>query len=186
MTNDDRTRVKELIATMAAASPVSKEWAPLTEDMVDKLEQRIQNRATSFAFLGPRCSIGRKAVSGKGLKDDEHNEAVAAVFDLLSESAEQVTDLTIMGFPGLTDLPDSVAQFSNCLKLNLLNNSLRTLPESMGEMANLRHLIIGGNEITSPPREVWASNGEAGAATAVQTYFAGLGGRGIKAASKRG
>jgi len=54
----------------------------------------------------------------------------------------------------LTSLPESIGRLTNLQELNLESNKLTSLPESIGRLTNLEFLYLIGNRLTSLPESI--------------------------------
>ena len=54
----------------------------------------------------------------------------------------------------LTSLPESIGRLSNLQKLIISNNNLISLPESIGKLSNLEYLYLYNNNLTSLPESI--------------------------------
>jgi hypothetical protein len=66
------------------------------------------------------------------------------------------TELDLSGgygseFPGLTELPESLGQLTQLRSLNLSGNQLTALPESLGQLTQLQLLDLSDNQLTALP-----------------------------------
>ena len=69
---------------------------------------------------------------------------------------DQLINLTSLDLSNnlLTSLPDSIEQLTNLTSLNLSNNSLTSLPESIEQLTNLTSLSLSSNSLTSLPESI--------------------------------
>ena len=54
----------------------------------------------------------------------------------------------------LTTLPESIGKLTNLQELNLGYNQLTTLPESIGQLTNLQELYLYNTQLTTLPPEI--------------------------------
>ena len=54
----------------------------------------------------------------------------------------------------LTSLPESIGRLSNLQKLIISNNNLISLPESIGKLSNLEYLYLYNNNLTRLPESI--------------------------------
>ncbi|TMC24743.1 MAG: leucine-rich repeat domain-containing protein, partial [Chloroflexi bacterium] len=55
---------------------------------------------------------------------------------------------------GLTSLPESLGQLTNLRRLDLTGNQLTSLPEWLGNLVQLRRLYLDENQLTSLPESL--------------------------------
>src|SRR3972149_6770781 len=67
--------------------------------------------------------------------------------------AINLTDLNESGNQ-LTSLPDSIGQLTNLRLVYVDNNQLTSLPDSIGQLTNLQKLFVDNNQLTSLPDSI--------------------------------
>ena len=72
---------------------------------------------------------------------------------------EEIVNLTALNLQEnrLAELPESIGQLHNLTTLNLGFNNLTELPESIGQLHNLTTLFLGGNKLTELPEFIGQS-----------------------------
>ena len=66
----------------------------------------------------------------------------------------------------LTTIPESISQLSNLTVVDLSGNQLTTIPESISQISNLTGLYLEDNPLKNPPREIAIKGIEA-----IREYF---------------
>src|SRR5665647_14644 len=59
-----------------------------------------------------------------------------------------------LSYSKLTTLPDSIGQLSQLRELYVAGNQLTTLPDSIGQLTQLRELYVGYNQLTTLPDSI--------------------------------
>ena len=85
----------------------------------------------------------------KGEAYQEAERRIAAA----RREAETRLDLSRLG---LTVLPKALGQLTQLRQLLVRNNELTTLPEALGQLTQLQYLNVSGNGLTTLP-EAWGS-----------------------------
>jgi Leucine-rich repeat (LRR) protein len=95
----------------------------------------------------------------KNLKEfilKNHNR-YTSVFNAHAENIEQFILSVIkldVSYRELTSLPETIGELVNLKLLNVSGNELTSLPETIGELVNLIELNVRGNELTSLPETI--------------------------------
>jgi Leucine-rich repeat (LRR) protein len=59
-----------------------------------------------------------------------------------------------LGYSYISELPESIGELVNLKDLVLYWNKLTTLPESIGNLVNLKNLYLEGNQLTTLPESI--------------------------------
>ena len=82
-----------------------------------------------------------------------NNSDVEEILKYVTERNIKVTTLDL-GNNHLTTLPESIGQLKSLKLLNLCNNQLAALPESIGQLESLEKLYLGINQLATLPESI--------------------------------
>ena len=90
-------------------------------------------------------------------QDKAYREAEAKI-EAAGLSGEQSLDLSVelwnLKSPKLTELPETLGQLTQLKSLDLSGNQLEALPESLGQLTQLQWLHLGENQLTALPESL--------------------------------
>jgi len=94
------------------------------------------------------------AKAKKGAKNKYIPDNIEDIYNLSPQEKAQITDLELVSM-SLTYLPDDILDgFTNLKTLNVLNNQLTELPDSIGNLTNLEKLWLINNQLTELPESI--------------------------------
>ena len=94
------------------------------------------------------------AKAKKGAKNKYIPDNIEDIYNLSPQEKAQITDLELVSM-SLTYLPDDILDgFTNLKTLNVLNNQLTELPDSIGNLTNLEKLWLINNKLTELPESI--------------------------------
>lgn len=124
------------------------------------LSRAQHNKALKDVFIDPE-SMDYNGIDWNSLTQIYSLEILSAgVYDTQATLPESITNLSnlreltfggIEDISGLTELPESIGKLSKLENLNLFRNLLSTLPESFGDLKNLRVFKAESNQFTEFP-----------------------------------
>jgi internalin A len=77
-----------------------------------------------------------------------------SVANLIAQAAEEQREKLDLSEMDLSELPESIGNLTNLKHLNLSRNQLNALPESIGNLTKLTHLYLSRNQLNALPESI--------------------------------
>jgi len=86
-------------------------------------------------------------------KDNDNEGLTKALLKIEGARRTRAAKLNLSGL-ALTTIPEELGQLANLQELNLSNNRISVIPEELGQLANLQELDLSNNRISVIPEEL--------------------------------
>jgi internalin A len=129
------------------------EQAGVSADTVSRLfhpERGKRVSKNSIAAITEALELSPETLVPEGEWPTPFAEAERLIQEALESGA---TELDLSGLE-LTSVPESIGQLANLTVLNLFQNQLTSVPKELGNLANLTQLFLDQNQLTAVPKEL--------------------------------